>query len=86
VDDLDELLGGSCTRITPGCGRVHDVIADVVFNYFRNEPVEGPPTRGDLLQNRCALRLHFNGAFNRFQLAADASDPGQQLLLFRLGM
>ena len=86
MNNLDELFGGCGTRIVACCGRVDDMIADMVFNHFRDESVEGAPTGRDLLQNRCTIGLRLHGTFNRFKLAADASDPGQKLLFFRLGV
>jgi hypothetical protein len=84
VDDLDELLRGLRAWIISGCGRIDDMFADMVLDHLRDQSVEGAPARGDLLQHRCALGLHLHRALNSFQLATDASDPGQQLLLFRL--
>jgi hypothetical protein len=83
VDYLDELL--SCLRpwIAARCGRVDDMVANMVFNHFGDEPVQRTSAGRDLLQNRRTIGLTLHGTFNRFQLAADASDPGEKLLLFR---
>ena len=86
MDNLDELFGGFGPWIVARCGRIDDMVADMLFNHFRNESVEGSPTSRDLLQNCCTIGLCLHRTFNRFQLAADASDPGQKLLLFRLSV
>jgi hypothetical protein len=86
VDDLDELLGGLGTWIVARCGWVDDVVADVVFNHFGDEAIEGTSACGDLLQNRGTIGLHLHRTFHRLELSADASDPGQKLLLSRLGV
>lgn len=84
MDDLDELLGGLGTWIAAHCGRVDDMVADVVFNHLCDESIERASTGRDLLQNRSTIGLHLHRTFDRFELAAHASDPGQKLLLFCL--
>jgi hypothetical protein len=84
VDNLDELLRGLRAWIIAGCGRIDDMFADMVLNHLRDQSVEGALARCYLLQNGCAPGLHLHRTLNGFQLATDASDPGQQLLLFRL--
>ena len=86
MDDLDELFGGLGAWIAAPCGRVDDMVANMFFNHFRDEPVEGSPTGHYLLKNRRTIGLGLHGTFNRFQLATDPSDPRQQLLLFRLSV
>jgi hypothetical protein len=86
VDDLDELLSGLGTRIAARCGGVNDMVADVVFNHLRDESLERASTGRDLLQNRSTIGLHFHCALNGLELPACAPDPGQKLLLFRLGV
>jgi hypothetical protein len=86
VHDLDKLFGGLGARIAAPCRRVDDVVANMFFNHFRNESVEGSLTGHDLLKNCRTIGLRLHGTFNRLQLAADASDPGQKLPLFRFGV
>lgn len=86
MNDLDELLGGLGMWIATRCGRVDDMIADVVFNHLGDQSIERAATRRDLLQNRSATGLRLHRAFNRLELTADAADPGQKLLLFRPGV
>lgn len=86
MHDLDKLLGGLGPWIAARRGRVDDVVANVVFNHLGDEPVERSATGHDLLKNGCTIGARLYGTFNRFQLAADASDPGQKLLLFRLSV
>jgi hypothetical protein len=86
VDDLDELLGSLGTRVDARGIRVHDMIADMVLNHFRDQPIEGTPAGGDLLQYRRALGLGFDRPFNRFELTTDATDPGEKLLLLGFTM
>jgi hypothetical protein len=86
VDNLDEPFGGLGSWVVAPCGRIDDMVADMLFNDFRDESVEGSPAGRDLLQNRCTIGLRLHGTFNGFQLAADAPDPGQKLLFFRPGV
>jgi high affinity Mn2+ porin len=82
VHDLNQLFGSLGTRIATRCGRVDEMVTDVVFDNFRDEAVERAPTRGDLLQDRRTLGLGLDSTLNRFQLAAYAPNPGQELLAF----
>jgi hypothetical protein len=77
VDDLDELFGGLGAWIVARSGRVDDMVADVFFNHFGHEPIERSSTGHDLLQDCRTIGFTFHGTFNRFQLAADASDARQ---------
>ncbi len=86
MDDLDKLLGGSGAWMAARCRRVDNVVADVFFNHFRDQPVKRSATGHDLLQNGRTIGFTLHGAFDRFQLAADAADPRQKLLLFRLSV
>jgi len=86
VDDLDELLRGPGTWIATRRGRVNNMVADMVFNHLRDESIERSPTGRDLLQNRCAIGPRLHCTLDRFQLAANASDPCQELLFFRFGV
>ena len=86
MHDLDKLLGGLGPWIAARCGRVDDVVANMVFNHLGDEPVESSATGHDLLKNRGTIGARLHGTFNRFELAANASDSGQKLLLFRLSV
>lgn len=86
MDDLDEPFGGLGVWIAAPSGRVDDMVPDVFFNHFRDEPIERTSTGHDLLQNRRTIGFTLYSTFNRFQLSADASDSRQELLLFRLGV
>jgi hypothetical protein len=86
VDDLDELFRGSGPWMVACRGRVNDMVANMVFNHLGDEPVQRSSTGRDLLQNRCTICLRLDGTFNGLQLATDATDPGQKLLLFSLSV
>ena len=86
VDDLDQLLRGLGAWIAARYGGIDDMFADVMLDNFRNQSIESAPARSDLLQNRCTFGIHLHRTLHGFQLAADPSDPGQQLLLLSLGV
>lgn len=66
MHDLNQLFGSLGTRIATRCGRVDEMVTDVVFDNFRDEAVERAPTRGDLLQDRRTLGLGLDSTLNRF--------------------
>jgi hypothetical protein len=75
MDDLDELFGRRHARIITVGPRVDDMLANVVFDHFRNKPVEGASTGRRLLQDIGTLLTGFDGALDGLYLAAQASDP-----------
>ena len=65
MDDLDQLIGGLNTRVILGRRGVHEVLADVIFDHFTDEPFQGAPAGGGLLQHPGALQIAGDGALYR---------------------
>jgi hypothetical protein len=55
--------------------------ADVVFDDFGYEPVQCPTTGSNLLQDGRAARLLLEGPLDRLELAANAANPVEKLVL-----
>jgi hypothetical protein len=81
VDDLHQLLGGPGARIVPRRFRVDDMLADMAFDHLGDEPVEGAAAGGRLLQYGRTTGFLLQRAFDGIELAADAANPIEQLLL-----
>src|SRR3546814_13761585 len=57
-----------------------DVCSSDLFHHLQYQPVDRAAHGGQLLQHGAALFVAFDGAFERSHLAADAANPGDQLL------
>ena len=86
MNDLDELFGGLAAGIAGPCGRVHHMLANMAFDHFGDEAVERAAASGRLLEHRGAPGVLLERPFDRFELAADAPDTVQQLLLISKSM
>jgi hypothetical protein len=77
MHDLDQLLGGgrACLGV---CARAHHVLAHVILDHLRDEPVQGAAARGRLLQDRRAFIVCVHGAFDRLELPSHALHAVQQ--------
>ena len=59
---------------------------NVLFQDLQHQTLDGPAHGGDLLQNFSAAPFVLQRSFQRLDLAANAANPGQQLLLFPPGV
>ena len=57
------------------------MVLDLAFNYFGHQTVDGATTGRYLLQNRGAVPIFLNGAFNSVELSLDAIDACNELSL-----
>jgi hypothetical protein len=61
---------------------INEVTANVILDDFSHQTRHGAPRSGDQMHDLFAVRLVFQRAFDRLDLAADAPYPRQQLPLF----
>ena len=86
MNNLDQLLRGAGARIVPRRFRVDDMLPDMAFDHLGDEPVKGTAASGRLLQHRGAAGFLLKRTFNGVELATNAPDPVQQLLLVLEGV
>ncbi len=60
---------------------IHQMRAHVLFHHLDHQPGHGAPGGGDQMHHPVAARLTFQRSLDRLDLAADATDAGEQLLL-----
>src|SRR5208282_2998774 len=84
MDDVDELLGGGRARVVGSGARIDHVLANMIFNHFRDEAIEGSTARGRLLQYISAFQTGVDRPLDRLDLAAQPLEPVQQLGFFSL--
>ncbi len=58
----------------------------MVFDHFRHQAVHGAARRDDQMQHRGAALLAFERALDRFDLAAHAAHPVEQLGFLDFGV
>jgi len=78
MHDLDEFFSRRHPGVVTVGPRIDHVLANVVFDHFRNEPVHGASAGGGLLQNIGAFLAGFDGTLDRLDLTPQASDPIQE--------
>ena len=87
MDDREELLG---SFLLVSCGLamwIKHMMPHMTFDDFRHQPSERSPTRGDGVEDATAvLLLRLDGSFDGFDLAFDAPDPADELLLLEMEM
>lgn len=85
MDDRKELLGGFLLIWRRLAMRVEHVMPHMALDDLRHQPSERSPTRGDGVEDATAvLLLRFDGSFDRFDLAFDAPDSADELLLLEM--
>ena len=78
-----------CSRDTWIVGfrlRINHVLADMVFDYLGDEPVESSAAGRRLLEHSGAFLVRVDGSFNGLDLTAQASEPNQELRFFLRNM
>src|SRR5271155_4521356 len=68
----DQLLGRFVS--TRGVFLSNHAIADMIFDHFRDKPVQRSATRRSLLQQSLAARVFFQGSLEGLYLAANATE------------
>lgn len=65
--------------------RIEHVVPHMALDDFRHQTGKGSSARGDGVEDASAvLLLRFDGSFNGFDLAFDAPDPADELLLLEM--
>src|SRR5579859_184437 len=81
VHDVDQLLAGVAHLFGGVLVDRHQMAADMILEHDRQEPVHGAAAGGDLLEDVDAAGFLLDGSFDRVELAAQAADSVEKLLL-----
>jgi hypothetical protein len=86
ADNVDQ--GGDALRLVrvPLTRGIDDVVADMIFERRRREPVHGAPHRCHDHQHVGAAEFGFESAFDRLDLFLDASDAAEKLGLVMISV
>jgi hypothetical protein len=76
--DFDHIFGGFFT----GFGIPGHVVANVIFQKFAHQAIDGASRRREPLKNICALLVFIEPAQNAFQLADDFFGASRQIEFF----
>jgi hypothetical protein len=79
--DSDQLLGFSQACFAVALSGRNQMFTDLRLEHFGHQPVDGALGGGDRLQNVGAISLFTQGAFDTFDLTADAPDAFDQTIL-----
>src|SRR5882724_9087231 len=83
VNNFDEFFSGQRLRCLAPRVWVHQMFANMVFDYLGDESVQGAAAGGCLLEDIGALIIRLDGSFDRLDLTAQSSDAIQQFGFFR---
>ena len=78
---LNEFICGSSFRRVSFGIWTQNVVLDLAFDYFSHQTVDGATTCCHLLQNRGAVKIFLDGAFDSVELSLDSIDACNELSL-----
>lgn len=78
LNDLNQLLGGISLSLAGSAG-IDYMKTNMFLEQLRGEAIHGAPGSGYHLQHVTTVLVGFQGSFHGFDLAANASNPLDQL-------